>query len=535
MKKLALRLIPVLLAFALVCPVTGQAEGILSLFAALISGSSQPDIPVIPYSQMEYTRPDLARLQTLLDEACALAQGKDADAILAKVDEFFEAYDWFYTASALANIRYSADLSDGYWAEENTFCAAAAPTAEQMVDTLYAALADSPCRQKLEQDYFGIGGLEGYGEESLWSDEMVALMERENLLISQYYAQSNRSSSILGWFSPGLKESAQTLADLIAVRSQMAACAGYDSYEALANELYYYRDYDPEELSDYLTAIRDTLVPLYLSAWETVEEESDCSPQQALDFVRQAAQAMGGTVWDAFRLMEEAGLYDIEAGRNKFDSCFEVFLPSYQEPFLFLCPYGTASDQLTLAHEFGHFCNDYASLGTIAGVDVCEVFSQGFEYLALLYHPEAEELTRYKMADSLATYVEQAAYARFEQQMYLLPEPTVQDLCDLYTQVAAEYGLVDDDFSPWDFVTIPHFYSNPMYISSYIISNDAALQLYQLEQDEPGRGLKLYQGSLDTQQPYFMAFLEEAGLESPFAPGRLEAAAETFRAFFPAA
>ena len=143
--------------------------------------------------------------------------------------------------------------------------------------------------------------------------------------------------------------------------------------------------------------------------------------------------------------------------------------------------------------------------------------------------------SRSKMADSLAIYVEQAAYARFEQQMYLLPEPTVQDLCDLYTQVAAEYGLVDDDFSPWDFVTIPHFYSNPMYISSYIISNDAALQLYQLEQEEPGRGLKLYQGSLDTQQPYFMAFLEEAGLESPFAPGRLEAVAETFRAFFPAA
>ena len=84
-------------------------------------------------------------------------------------------------------------------------------------------------------------------------------------------------------------------------------------------------------------------------------------------------------------------------------------------------------------------------------------------------------------------------------------------------------------------MTISHFYTNPMYVSSYIISNDAALQLYQLECDTPGRGLALYQKNLDTQQPYFLAFLEEAGLESPFAPGRLDQVTETFRQFFSAA
>ena len=240
MKRFALRRIPLLLAVPLVSPVHGQAEGIFGLLAALFPGS-QANTPVIPYAQMEYTRPDLAQLQALLDEACALAQGKDADAIMDGVYAFYDAYDWFYTASALANIRYNADLSDGYWAEENLFCASAAPTVEQMLDTLYTALADSPCRRRLEWEYFGSGYFEGYGEESLWSDEMVALMERENLLISQYYAQSNRSGSILGWFSSGPKEAAETLADLIPLRNQMAACAGYDSYEAFANALYYYR------------------------------------------------------------------------------------------------------------------------------------------------------------------------------------------------------------------------------------------------------------------------------------------------------
>ena len=56
-----------------------------------------------------------------------------------------------------------------------------------------------------------------------------------------------------------------------------------------------------------------------------------------------------------------------------------------------------------------------------------------------------------------------------------------------------------------------------------------------LEQQAPGKGLQLYQQSLDTQQPYFLAFLEEAGLESPFAPGRLEEVAAFFRDTFCAA
>ena len=244
---------------------------------------------------------------------------------------------------------------------------------------------------------------------------------------------------------------------------------------------------------------------------------------------------MGGTVQEAFQLMEDGGLYDIEPGAHKYDSSFEIYLPSYQEPFLFLNPAGMDYDCLTLAHEFGHFCNDYASIGSMVGIDVSEIFSQGFEYLSLNSHPEAGDLIRYKMADSLSTYVEQACYARFEQEIYLLSEPTADSLCELFTRICGEYGLTDEYFSPWDFVTISHFYTDPMYVSSYIISNDAALQLYQLECDTPGQGLALYQQSLDTQQPYFMAFLEEAGLESPFAPGRLDQVAEMFRQFFAAA
>ena len=79
-------------------------------------------------------------------------------------------------------------------------------------------------------------------------------------------------------------------------------------------------------------------------------------------------------------------------------------------------------------------------------------------------------------------------------------------------------------------MVIGHFFTDPFYIVSYVVSNDAALQLYQMEQKEPNTGLALYNKELNTQQTYFIAFLEEAGLESPFAPGRVKAVRLTLEA-----
>ena len=84
-------------------------------------------------------------------------------------------------------------------------------------------------------------------------------------------------------------------------------------------------------------------------------------------------------------------------------------------------------------------------------------------------------------------------------------------------------------WDPRDFVTIPHFYSDPMYIISYVVSNDAAFQLFQLELEERGAGLARFRESLDTECYYFLEFLEEAELESPFAPGRVKEVQETLK------
>ena len=483
------------------------------------------------YSDMVYTRSDLVRLQQILDDALLAAKGNDFNSILDSIYAFNEFYDDFYTNYSLADIKYCADLTDLYWEDEYEFCAGSSPEVEAALEELYRGLAQSPCRADLEaEEYFGAGFFDAYEGESVWEEGLEALLDREAELQSRYYELSDEAMD----YEPGTQayydacggEMAELLVELIALRQQIAACWGYDSYPEFASDFYHYRDYNIEEAENYLEQIRQELVELYVEVCESRRWEAGrvlCAEEETFGYVRNVASAMGGDVRQAFRLLERAGLYDIAWGENKYPSSFSVYLTSYWEPFVFMNPSMTQWDKLTFAHEFGHFCNDYLSWGSYAGTDVAEILSQGMEYLSLCYAENAGELVWLKLADSLCLMVEQGAFASFEQQMYGLQGDalTVENLRRLYADVAEDFGFDSLGFCDWEFVTINHYYTNPMYIISYVVSNDGALQLYQMELEEPGTGLACYQENLDTEETYLLEFLSSAGLKSPFAPGRV--------------
>ena len=529
-------MLSLLAAAALTVSCLTPSAGALSFLQELFSDDTAQETEVVRFSQMEYTRPDLDAMQALLDEVCTQAEGKKARKIMDAVYEFYDAYDWFYTNMNLADIHYCADLTDEYWAEENSYCSSAAIEVEQMLSNLYAALAASPAKNALERVYFGSGYFDGYDTDGDWEPDetLVSLSNRESELQSQYYSQSAQEDSpfdILGLFSHREQDMAQTLVELILVRNELADYLGYDSYEDYANDYLYARDYTAEESQRYLEDIREKLVPLYVQYAEESYDQRPCTELEVYRYVKDTAHAMGGTVSDAFQLLDEGELYDITQSDSKYDSSFEIFLPGYGEPYILMNPTGTAYDQLTFAHEFGHFCNDYAMGGAYSSVDVGEIFSQAMEYLSLVYVPADETLTRTKMADSLCTYVEQACFAEFEHRMYQIPEEelSVEALTALYREVTAAYGLDQDDyFDEMRYTGITHYYDTPMYILSYIYSNDAAMQIYQLELNQSGAGLQCYQDNLDNEETYFLAFLERAGLESPFTEGHLDEVRQTF-------
>lgn len=480
---------------------------------------------VVKFEDMEYTRPDMDAVAECAQAAVAAAEeAVSTEAVMEAVWDYYNVYNDFHTNYNLAYIHYHADLNDFYWQTEHDFCAEKAAQLDMYLEDIYYALAACPLREELEEEQFGEGYFDAYEGEGMYDDELIALMEREQELIGQYYelsAQVQAEYYSDAYFDECTMPMAELLAQLIAVRQDLARSAGYGNYPALAWEYYYCRDYTPAQAEAYLEDIRRELVPLYctmntMDVWGPTEER--CTEKEVFAYVRTAAKEMGGVTEEAFRLLEEGKLYDISASESKSGLSFELFLASYYEPFVFVSGTGTGYDKLSFAHEFGHFANDYAAAGSAAGTDVMEVFSQGMEYLSLCYSDADQALIDMKLADSLSVYVEQAAYAAFEQQMYALEgeDLTAENLLKLYEEVCRSYGFDAADWDPRDMVTVPHFYGNPLYIISYVVSNDAAMQLYQLELETPGAGKAAFEDGLTTGEAYFLAFLKEAGLERPF-------------------
>lgn len=495
-------------------------------------------LQAVPFSEMVYTRPDVDGLLRAKAEVNAqLDAGSDVETLMDSIYAFYDSYYDFATNYALANIYYSKDLRDIYWEQEYNYCLDVGSQADAALDSLLHDLAGSSHREALEaEEYFGADFFDDYQGESLWNETFTALMDQEAQLQSEYYALSAEAVSVTPYsedFYNGCgAKMAELFVEMIALRQEIAKTAGYEDYLSFAYDFYYGRDYSPQQVQVLFDGIAQNLVPVYRNlassdVWYIGTKPS--TEKETFSYVKNAAKAMGGVVEEAFSFMEKNDLYDITYSENKYDASFEVYLLNYSQPYVFLNPTGSMNDRLTFVHEFGHFCNDYASYGSVVGIDVAEVFSQGMEYLSLCYvdDPQLEQL---KMADSLGVYVEQAAYASFEHRAYSLEGEnlTTEAVYALFDEVGEEYGL---DIWQWDgrsFVYIPHFFTNPLYIVSYVVSNDAALQIYQQEKAQKGAGLSLLEENLTTEQADFLAFVQEAGLEDPFAEGRLETVRKTF-------
>lgn len=532
MKKRIFPVIALLLAVSIFLGGCGVLGSVLAnvLFARTVG-----------YDDMQYTRPDMTNIEQVLQESCALAlEETDIDTVVDGIWNFYNVYDDFYTNLNLAFIGYCRDLSDLYWQDEYAYCSEQSATVDAGLDSLYRALAKSPIRDTLETDeYFGAGYFESYEGESIYDEFLLLLMEQEaqvelryqqingDAADSEYYSET--------YFSTYGAQMAQVYVELIGVRQQIADYLGYDSYVQFAYDYYYTRDYTPEQALAYTADIRAELSPMYVQMCKGAYGDVTidyCTSSQMLSYLESATKSMGGTVYQAFRAMKKGKLYDITYSEKKYASSFEVYLNTYNSPYVFLCPTGGEYDKLTFAHEFGHFCCDYATYGGAnQGIDVAEIFSQSMEYLSLCYSNGVDELKKWKMLDCLSVYVEQAAYAAFEHQVYSLTgdELTVENVQALYADVIESFGMNTDGWDSRDYVCITHFYQSPLYVISYVLSNDAALQIYELETEQTGQGLDCYVQNMTSTQPYIMAFLEEAGLESPFADGRLTKVKQTLQ------
>ncbi len=484
---------------------------------------------LVSFGDMIYLHPDLDAVRAQFERCIRGAKvDQDVMVLMEKVEILFTMYDTYRTSYFLAMVHNSMDVTDESWYREYSYCRKADSELAGCMEDLMYALAKSPLLKELEApEYFGPGYFDAYQGEDVWDESLSELVEKENALLNRYYsimgqvAEMSPNDDFYAVYGGKLED---LLIELVQVRQELARKAGYENYIDYAYEWLYDRDYTPEDGQALMEEVRKTLVSTYkclpYDVWDPENEK--WTEEQTFAYVANMSAAMGGLMEEAFGTLQECKLYDLSVSDVKYDSSYEVYLYDYRVPFIFINPAGTGSDPLVFAHEFGHFCSDYATGGSDVNTDVAEVFSQAMEYLSLIYADADESLVRMKMAETVSVMVEQAAFADFEYKLYTMAdeELTRKNLRAAYEKSCRDYGLYYAGFEPREYITVPHYYDSPMYIISYVVSADVAFQYYQLELAEYGAGLALLQSTLNTEEGQILGFVETAGLQSPFAVGR---------------
>lgn len=294
------------------------------------------------------------------------------------------------------------------------------------------------------------------------------------------------------------------MVQLVKLRQQIATAAGFDSYAEFAYDYLYQRDYSPEQTLTYLDQVRTQIAPILVGIGSKVPKKQGTASGSTFEYVKELAQNAGGSVAEAFELMETGALYDIGYSNTKMNAGFTTYLANYEVPYIFFNG-GMATG---VVHEFGHFCEGYVSQGHPSNVDTAEVYSQGMEYMSMFYADGTQnETAAYSL---LQCYVLAAAEADFEHRMYQLPpeEVTADNIIKLYTQVGTDWKLsYVGGFNKQSLLMTLHYYFSPMYMLSYAISGDAALQLYELEVQESGAGRRCYEQLLASEQIQILSLL----------------------------
>ena len=535
------------------------------------------EIEMVPFSEMEYTRPDgdamLGRIDDLI-EALKTRTTDDADveATCDDLDVLYTDQYTFYTMHTLATIHSDLDQSDKQWLEEVRYCDALSIDLDQKHEELMYACAASAQRDEIE-DYFGAGSLDGYEGDYVYPEQMVKLLMRERELESQYletYADLTvkydgkeydvhefvdaayagdidlkPADAVDYYYNLANDALAPYFVELVRVRHQIAAEFGYDSYMEYAYASNG-RDYNPEDVAEYSEAIVSELVPLYLRAnrkgiYGAANDTAQLDPETSLSLVEAAANAMGGYQQEAMTFMRAYELIDTAQSSKKYPGSYEMYIEDYESPFVFVNSTGYEEDVLTIAHEFGHFTDDFVNYGIGKSTDINEVVSQGMEYLTLFYLEDedvAAALTDYKLMDALNLYVEQGSYNAFEERVYALDdeELTVENINAIALDVAEEYGMLggwNDNYYAKSWVDITHFFEQPFYIISYCVSDSVAFQLYEMESESSGSGVKTLCDYIDrATEESFLRLAADCGFTSPISAETIHGIAGTIKEHF---
>lgn len=331
-------------------------------------------------------------------------------------------------------------------------------------------------------------------------------------------------------------------AELLPLRLQQAANAGFPDYRAFRWQQFKRFDYTPEDCLRFHAAIEEVIVPaasaLYerrrrslrvdtLRPWDLDVDPRGRPPLRPFGSVAELIDGVGAALGRVdpvfggyFDTMRREDLLDLDVRKNKAPGGYCTSFPVAKRPFIFMRAVGMQTDVWTLMHESGHAFHDFESgalpYGTLhgqQGAEFSEVASMGMELLAWPYLASSPR-GRYSAVDAARARREHleriiilwpyiAVVDAFQMWVYEHPEAAADPArCDDQWAVLWRRfmpgvdwsGLEDEQCTGWHRKL--HIHTIPFYYVEYGMAQLGAVQVWANAQRDPAGAVGAYRSAL---------------------------------------
>jgi len=454
------------------------------------------------FSQMPYTRPDVAKL---LAEGAAINEAvknaADASQVMEQYGKFATIFKTIYTLHSIVYIRHTVNTKDEYYDKENDFFDENSPMFEKLGVDFYREMVNSPHRSELEQKLGSLWFKNAQMKLKGFDEKIIAEMQKENALSSKYdkllasasldfdgkkvnlaqlraymlspdrevrkAAYAKRTE----FFVENEKVLDEIFDELVKLRHEMAQKLGYENYTTLGYIQMQRNSYDAETVKRFRDQVKKVLVPFVADLHERRAKDLSIdklkffdedifypggnptpkgTPEEMFEAGKKMYAELSVESKAFFDFMLENELFDVLAKEGKSGGGYCTDLPDYGSPFIFANFNGTSEDVDVLTHECGHALASFEAKDIEIVEhreythDVAEIHSMAMEFftagwMKLFFKEETDKFLSMQLASALMFIPYGCMVDEFQHIIYDNPDMSPAERKAAWKKLEAEY------------------------------------------------------------------------------------------------
>jgi oligoendopeptidase F len=388
--------------------------------------------------------------------------------------------------------------------------------------------------QNLAQTYSSINGslsIHYQDKELTLQQAAIFLKNKDRLIRKEVYELINLKRQ-------SVKDQLNELfLEMIQLRQQLAINAGFNNFRDYMFKAMNRFDYAPQDCYDFHTAIAEHLVPLakslhkerkkamLLNELKPYDLDVDKFGREALKPFDNATQLYDKTLncltktdaqfGEVLQTLNNMNQLDLDSRMGKAPGGYNYPLLKTGVPFIFMNASGSLRDVETLIHEAGHAVHSVLthdlSLAAYKEMpsEVAELASMSMELITRMNWDEIfdneDELKRAKkeqLEDIIATLPWIATIDRFQHEIYLAKDPTIDDLTKIWKDTLEMFGTNEVDFTDYQsFLNCSwhrqlHLFEVPFYYIEYGFAQLGALAVWREQMTKGNEAITAYKTAL---------------------------------------